>query len=411
MKIEVFDYVERAAACLEENRDDLNRVAARITSCLENLFEGVDEMVSVTYRIKTAASLKEKIVRNALYKQYEAERLIYDASDTIGVRLECRFLSDEKFLYDKLKKLFYVESEEGALRCEDGQIYLKLSSPQPERQKNGLAIYRIDGFTYYGGERFNFELQIKSLVNSFWSEIEHKIIYKNKRYMIIDKFVGELMMSIHSALVNIDSQLNMLFRRCLEGPSVEYREQVGGTLSMLLNGIYSKLVEYKIGFPVNIKNYCEAIVEYVLEYSSFTTRAGIKQTGSHVSGERYADTVMLVMNRLRRLDFDSVEIGERLQVDGFKAETPLQQAIADALSKEINEDIQVNAFFHIFFSLEVGDDRQDFASYVRYLEWRISGGKDPAQLVLLRTLVEKSDSAKMILESGIKKLAALKAAD
>ena len=412
MKIKVFDYVERAAACLEEKHDDLSRVGARITARLEKMFEDVEETVSVTYRIKSATSLKEKIVRNALHNQYDAERLIYDASDTIGVRLECRFLADESLLYEKLKEMFYVEGEGDALRCEEGDIYLKLKTPQPEKQKNGLEIYRIDGYTYYGGERYNFELQIKSLVNSFWSEIEHKIIYKNKRYMIIDSFVGELMMSIHDSLVNIDSQLNMLFRRCLESPTVEYREQIGGTLSMLLNGIYSSLVEYKIGFPVNIKSYCEAIVEYVLEYSSFTTRAGIKQSGLRaIRGERYADTVMLVMNRLRRLDFEAVQVGEVLDVSGFEAENELQHAIAEKLKSGINEDIQVNAFFHIYFSLEVGDDKQDFASYVRYYEWRITGDKTPAQLVLLRTLVEKSNPSKMILESGIKNLASLKAAE
>lgn len=412
MKIDVFDYVDRATALLEERKDDFNRIAAHITAVLERLFGQVDETVSVTYRIKTATSLKEKIVRNALYLQYDADRLIYDASDTIGVRLECRFLDDEKQLYDRLMSLFTLPDARGGRGIEGDNIFLKLDSPQPEKQKNGLEIYRIDGYVREGSECYGFELQIKSLVNSFWSEIEHKVIYKNKRYMMIDKFVGELMMSIHDSLVNIDSQLHMLFNRCLASPNISYRDNVGETLNTLINEVYSRLVERKAGFPVNIKSYSEALVQYVLEYSSFTSRAGVKQaTMRNLAGERYANTVIAVMNRLRRLEFDEVCIGEKITLDGFCPESELQAAIADKLLSMLNDDFYVNTFFHIFFSLEVGDDHQDFATYVRYYEWRIVGEKTPAQLVLLRTLVEKSVPSKMLLESGIMRLAELKVAD
>ena len=410
LQIEIFDYVERAAATLEENRDALNRMGARITNFLEDMFEEVDETVSVTYRIKTATSLKEKIVRNAMYKQYKAEKLIYEASDTIGVRLECRFLDDEKLLYERLIRKFNVKRDD-AYGVKGRKIFLKLDAPQPERQKNGLEIYRIDGYVLDGEKKYNFELQIKSLVNSFWSEIEHKIIYKNKRFMMIDKFVNELMMSIHSSLVNIDKQLHMLFKRCLSTTAIEYKDQVGDTLTMLINEIYSRLVEDKTGFPVNIKSYSEAIVKYVLEYSSFTSRAGMKQAAMRsISGERYSNTVFAVMNRLRKMEFDDFHAGERMDVD-FAPENDLQKAIADRLLSGINDDFYVNIFFHIFFNIEVGDDAQDFTSYVNYYEWRIASGKTPAQSVLLRTLVEKSDPAKMLLESGIESLNSLHVAD
>ena len=412
MKIDVFDYVDRAAALLESKKEDFNRIASHVTETLENLFGDVDETVSVTYRIKTATSLKEKIVRNALYMQYDADRLIFDASDTIGVRLECRFLDDEKLLFERLVNLFTVPDERGGSGLEGDNIFLKLSTPQPEKQKNGLEIYRIDGYVKDGGEVYGFELQIKSLVNSFWSEIEHKVIYKNKRYMIIDKFVGELMMSIHDSLVNIDSQLHMLFKRCLASPNMSYRDSIGETLNTLINEVYSRYVERKVGFPVNIKSYSEALVQYVLEYSSFTSRAGVKQAAMRsIAGERYANMVIAVMNRLRKIELDDINVGDRIELTGFTPESELQAAIAERLLSMINDDFYVNMFFHIFFSLEVGDDRQDFATYVRYYEWRIAGEKTPAQLVLLRTLVEKSVPSKMLLESGITRLAELKAAD
>ena len=39
------------------------------------------------------------------------------------------------------------------------------------------------------GEKVNFELQVKSLIHVFWSEIEHEIIYKNNNYMLMDGFM------------------------------------------------------------------------------------------------------------------------------------------------------------------------------------------------------------------------------
>ena len=59
------------------------------------------------------------------------------------------------------------------------QIKLNLASKQPQKQKNGFDIYKIDGRYELGGYPVRFELQIKALVNSFWGEVEHKIIYKN----------------------------------------------------------------------------------------------------------------------------------------------------------------------------------------------------------------------------------------
>ena len=131
-----------------------------------------------------------------------------------------------------------------------------------------------------------------------------------------------------------------------------------------------------------------------------------------ISGERYANTVFAVMNRLRRMEFDDFPVGEKIELTPpFKPETDLQRAIAERLLSAINCDFYVNTFFHIFFNLEVGDDRQDFQSYVEYYEGRIARGKTQAQSVLLRTLVEKSEPSAMLLESGIEKLASLKVAD
>lgn len=43
-----------------------------------------------------------------------------------------------------------------------------------QKQKNGFKIYRIDGIITDTNTDLPFELQIKSLVNTFWGEIDIK---------------------------------------------------------------------------------------------------------------------------------------------------------------------------------------------------------------------------------------------
>lgn len=399
MKITTFDYVDKAVACLDSNRDAFMRASGVLIVFLEESLNSYDEVVGVTQRIKTSPSLREKIIRNNLYKQYSAEELIYHMSDIIGVRIECRFLADEDNIYRYLQALFKERREDGYFSPEGRDfLALRLGAPQPEAQKNGLRIYRIDGFVERGGRRYNFELQIKSLVNSFWSEIEHKIIYKNKRFMMIDRFVSELMMSIHKSLVNIDTQLNMIYNRCLNNNVDEQIKQIENILTVLINDVYTHLIEEKAGFSVNIKDYSESLVKYILYYSSFIRR----QSGPD---EMYGNTVMNVMNWMRKVDFDAIEIGGKIELGaGLEYENELQRTIGEFIIGNINEDFYLNTFFHIFFSIEVGNDVQDFLGYVRYYEKRIASGADPARRVLLKDRVKHADPAKLVLEKTISEM-------
>ena len=168
-KLNVFAYIQTACAVLDEKRESYMKAAAKITAFLEKAFEDTDAFVGAAYRVKATPSLKEKIIRNKLYKKYSAETVVSECSDIAGIRLECRFLEDEAILYEKLRTVFSQNAGDGYFYPEGRKhLRLKLGAPQPERQKNGMEIYRIDGFAIYGGEKYNYELQIKSLVNSFF---------------------------------------------------------------------------------------------------------------------------------------------------------------------------------------------------------------------------------------------------
>lgn len=398
-KLEIFDYISYAIDVLEKSRDNYNVGAVQICNYLENALQNSDEVVGVTYRIKTASSLKEKIVRNNLYKKFTAQELVPACSDIIGVRIECRFLEDEKTVYEKIKKIFNYECGGGSFcPVNKRNLFLKMGYPQPEIQKNGHEIYRIDGFIEHGGGVYNFELQLKSLVNSFWSEIEHKIIYKNKRFMMIDSFVNELMNSINDNLRNIDSQLNMLFKRCLGNSLTIQKSAVQTMLVTMINDLYSNLVEKKVGISINIKPYSESLVNYILGYSSFKEE-------NPVSDAFHNGTVLNLFDWLRSVDFSLIPIGSKIAFSKqFDYKSELIRTIGEKLLSNINSDFYCNTFFHILFSVEVGNDAQDFMNYVIYYERRICGGKSPEAEVRLKYEIEKADAGKLLLESEIMRL-------
>lgn len=400
-KLDVFSYIDIACAILDEKRESYNKSAAKIAAYLEKALEDFDPMIGVTYRIKATPSLREKIIRNNLYKQYSAEDVVSECSDIAGIRLECRFLEDEAVLFAKLRELFCCDAGDGYFYPEGRKhLRLKLGSPQPERQKNGLGIYRIDGFVVLGGEKYNYELQIKSLVNSFWSEIEHKIIYKNKRFMLIDDFVNELMSSLNENLKNIDRQLNMLFHRCLDSSQKGQIEAAENMLLGLINELFSRLVEERIGISVNIKPYSQALVRYISGYSTFARRNG---DGFSDDALPFNETMVQFMKWLKGVDFDAIKVGEPIIFDHPIAyESEMQEIIGKKLISEMNNDFYCNTFFHILFSLEVGNDMQDFSSYVRYYAHRIGAEeKSEPGKVRLKYEIGKADVGKMLLEKAI----------
>ncbi len=421
-KIDVFDYIERACAVLDENANGFSHAAERLTEFLEQTFGDIDATVGVTSRIKTRDSLKEKILRNNLYKDCPAEKLVFEMHDIIGVRIECRFFKDEEYLYKKILEIFDLDLGDGLYSPSNKKaIRLKLDAPQPEKQKNGFSIYRIDGNVVYAGECYNFELQIKSLVNSFWSEIEHKLIYKNIRYSQSDSLMKELLNSIHESLAGVDHQLNLIFDRFAGNSLVNQHSQLENMLAIGLNEIYTSVIRAHTGISVSITEYSEAIVAYLLSASSYmrsATGASLRSMmKKSILGEsaaaalgggnepNYSSVLISLMEWMRTVDYGSIAIGDKIEIeipDGVNAD------VARVFLKHINDDFYLNTFFHIFFSLERGSDREDFADYIDYYANRIFEGKTQEQIY--RTLAALGDmpAHKLPLESTIAALADIK---
>ncbi len=141
---------------------------------------------------------------------------------------------------------------------ENKNIKLKLSERQPNKQKNGFEIYKIDGVFAYLDREVKFELQIKSLVNVFWSEIEHKIIYKNNTYLLADKFIKDMMDSIKNNLTMIDNQLLSIYKNFHSGKSFNMKvskKEIEKLFAKLVYDAFSEKMNKSIGFVVDFKNH------------------------------------------------------------------------------------------------------------------------------------------------------------
>ncbi len=215
MRLKLFDTIDEALALLEENNAFYHEVEKDIRKALKDLFANKTEMiVDVNSRVKSKESLREKIIRNRFYVDYQnAQDILDNLSDLIGFIIECRFIEDEYKVLNIIRERMNVRNEDDGYYCNEAHplFYLDCASRQPQIQKNGFAIYRIDGYYLKNGVKVNMELQIKALVHSFWGEIEHKLVYKNTNYYVYDDFMKDLLASIKANLTITDRQLNIIY--------------------------------------------------------------------------------------------------------------------------------------------------------------------------------------------------------
>jgi len=363
MELKLFGFIEQVLSELEDKRPELEQIAKELEQFFEELLERAESgFLNMNARVKSAKSLKEKIIRNQYYQKYDTnEALFENVPDIIGVRVECRFIQDEADLFKFIKRYFNEKSQEQPnfyFNDHYPNIFLDLSAKQPQEQKNGMKIYRIDGKCITAGESVNFELQIKSLVNVFWGEIEHKVIYKNFNYVIADKFYKDIMKSIKNSLTTIDQQLLLISNQFDQGQQVtedSQEKQMEKIIAKLVYDIFAMRMKETIGVLVDFKKSCEAIVRYVF-------RDGL-QNGILESKE----VLLLGFEKVKNINQSEIDFTQRLEFDRKPVyENDYTEMIGEHILERINEEFQWNLFFRILFAIEPENNRGDFENFVHY---------------------------------------------
>lgn len=382
-----FKYIEKALATLDKKNEQLQIIATLLQIEFEqivNLYE--IEYLNISSRVKGHDSLKEKILRQGYYKKYnDPIRLIYHLSDLIGVRIECRFEQDEREIYKVLKKHFNVRNEEGYYYNEmNPNVKLSLDGRQPQKQKNGFKIFRIDGIITDTNTDLPFELQIKSLVNTFWGEIEHKIIYKNYSYLLVDDLLIEMMHSIKNNLALLDKQLLTIYRNVEQHQTDEDYQRKGfeDMLAKMCNDVFAKQLKASIGMNVNIKKACQTIMKYTF---SPTGSLELHQTSG---------TLIKALERLSEISKQKIEFNVSIKFEREPAyTTAFQQIVGPYFIDVMNKEFHWNLFFIMLFEIEPQDNVGDFEKFIGFLEqaYQMSPSITRLKKVLYSQLDEQAD--------------------
>lgn len=364
MRLEVFDRIDEIGALLRENREEFQQIRKEIKYILLDILNNKNDMImDISSRIKTENSLREKIIRNRLYLEYEtSEDILYNMHDIIGLKIECRFIDEEWRIFDFIKQYFNVACDNGYYTCSKyGHIKLELSTMQPLLQKNGFPIYRIDGYYERGGDRnINFELQIKSMVNSFWGDIEHKLVYKNTNYYVYDDFMKNMLWSINSNLTTIDRQLRVIYDE-MENSD---RQQMGlvseanfeKILAKAINDLFTEKLKESIGFTINIKNTSNILGHYIF----------VKNVRDEFGKEDGANSLFTVFKKLNSVHIDFKK--EVYLEKSYISNDPFKHKMGEYLISIMNKDYEWYVFFQMLFALENGNNIEDFSLFIDILK-------------------------------------------
>jgi|GEM_PF-1319960 len=245
------EFIENASEILSSKSEEYKRIIDKIEHYLHELLKDV-KGVTISGRSKDANNIAEKIYRkNYMMKYNNAEEFIKDLPDGIGVRIVCLLNQDEvkiyKHLIDRMPDKRQIENK--LFRYRKGGNFLVCTENQPEKQKNNLDIYRMDCIWDENGKSVRVELQIKSLTNYFWGEIEHSLFYKNYDFTIGNDFYSGLMKNIHNELQNIDIEMALLenhMKKSEDNQILEIRQISASMISHKFSVPIQKIVGCKI---------------------------------------------------------------------------------------------------------------------------------------------------------------------
>ena len=147
MSLQEFEFIESAIDILRKQQKTLEEIEYELVKFFASIPLKENELMSVSSRIKSESSLKEKIIRNRYLIDYDDPEVLFsEIPDIIGVRIECKFVRDEKDIFMQIKNYFKQTDDRKFFYAKSNKnIRLYLFEKQPLKQKNGFEIYKING--------------------------------------------------------------------------------------------------------------------------------------------------------------------------------------------------------------------------------------------------------------------------
>lgn len=348
---------KEAEECLEKNEGRHQNILGDIIKTLEQIGDG--HGWTVHGRVKGTKSLREKILRKGYYQKYQkGTEIIDDLPDLVGVRIQCLLNREEILAYDILRRKKEDTDDRGyaVYSTKNGAKMLLLLKNQPEKQKNGHDIFRIEGKYFLDPGKpvpVHFELQIKSMVHSFWGELEHSMFYKNYDHFISQKILTQSMDNILAELDLIDQELYGL--QCNFSRS---DEDCVDELKSVFVTVLQKEYQDEISAPYGGKMDLRAVYWLVAEiYFNHTNR---KEAAKDLSN---------MIQRCRAINLEDTQkmIQEKLDIDRVSSDN---KACAEWLDRLIKENVYWEAFFCIYLTLKQ-EPGYGYKKWIEDIAWHI----------------------------------------
>jgi hypothetical protein len=199
------------------------------------------------------------------------------------------------------------------------------------------------------------------MVNVFWGDIDHRVLYKNFNYMLTEDFFRDIMSSIKDNLTMIDRQLMLIYNHLssMDASSTPAkRAQMKSLLSKIIHDIYIVKVRHEVGFVLDFKKSTDVIVNFVF----MRVEDG---NGS------YSENFLRVMNRLNDIGKSDIDFNNYIEFDreiGYSDQ--FSRKFGNRILDVVNKDFRWNLFFKIIYEIEEGTNAEDFEGFMHYLRYR-----------------------------------------
>lgn len=361
MKLELFNFIDDTIEYYESQMPLYKKAENELYAVFNELFnQQNDSVVSFRTRIKKSSSLKEKLLRNEFYLEYNDPKVALDhLSDLIGIVMQCRFIRNEVELYKYLFYLFDTEGEYAQCKSNDN-LFINLKMPQPQIQRNGFTIYRLDGYYLIDNQKVNYELQIKSLVHTFWGEIEHEVVYKNPDFLLYDKFNRNMLGAIRDNLDVVDRQLEIMYN---EISSESQNAQIGmdekgfkSYVSRSINELVNRKSKASLGFAMDFKKSSSTISQYIYVHD-------------FVNSDATSDLMIDYLSLLRDLSDEDIDFKEKIILEGkIKEEESFFSILGNYFQSVLNDDYQWHVFFATLFAVQRNININTLENFVHFLK-------------------------------------------
>lgn len=146
-------------------------VELKLQIIMQEMSEEYDRMIisSITNRIKTADSIRRKLIRKGYEVSFESA--VEHLSDLIGVRATCFFEDD---IYEIVKRLS-VHKDIKVVKEKD---YIK--NPKTNGYHSFHLIVEVPVYTDQGYEWKRVEIQFRTVAMDFWAQLDYQLCYKRE---------------------------------------------------------------------------------------------------------------------------------------------------------------------------------------------------------------------------------------